>query len=136
MNTISSNNPDKCIAYSTMGKLIDTAYGSFINSLVKTAEKNMPVEILNNKDESIVKAQLVDFSINYMPGSEAGADDLTINYIVVGEEAQQTLTFSNLEKASVKDFMKNGPKTFYRFFIDDDNDQSYRFTFNRRINKK
>ena len=135
MNTLTSSNPDKCLAYSSMVKLAGSGYGLFIKSLVMTTKKNMAVEILNNSDDSIIKAEIVDYSINYIPGSEGGADDLTINYIIVGEDAKQTLNFTDLSRAHVKDFIKNSPKTFFRYFIEDENNQSYRFTFNRRINK-
>lgn len=136
MNTISSQNLDKCMEYSYIDKIAGSEYGSFLRFLVMTMKKELPVELRDNVDDKIFKAQIVDFSINYEEDREGDADNLILSFIIVGEENQQTLSFLNTGKSKASKDSNNGPRTFYRYFLYAENNQGYRFTFNRRVTKK
>ena len=135
MNTITSESLDKCLEYCDIKPLASTNYGTFITALVYTMRKELPVEIIDNETSSMIKAQLKFFSITYTEGQEGSFDRLNIQYIVVGEEELKTLDFEKIGKVDVIQDKTSGPRTFYRYYINQHKNSGYRFTFNRRISK-
>jgi len=137
INTISSENLDRCMEYTYVDKISISEYASFLRFLVMTMKKELPVEILNNDNDTIIKGQVINFSIDYQVDREGENDDLTLNIITVDDEDQQTLKFVNTGKSKVSKDTKNGPRTFYRFYLyAESNEEGYRCTFNRRVTKK
>lgn len=135
INTISSEELDKCLEYCDITKISTTDYGTFIRALVYTIKKELPVEVLENNDNSISKINLKEFTLNYVLGEEGIADSLTIDYCIVGEEKQQSMSFKVIGKNNVIKDIKSGTRTFYRYYINPEKSTGYRFTFNRRISK-
>jgi len=137
MNTISSENLDRCSEYTYVDKISTSEYASFLRFLIMTMKKELPMEILNNDNETIIKGQVTNFSIDYQEDREGENDDLILNLITVGDEEQQTLKFVNTGSKKVSKDAKNGSNTFYRFYIyAESNEEGYRCTFNRRVTKK
>jgi len=137
INTISSENLDRCLEYTNVDKISISEYASFIRFLVMTMKKELPVEILNNDNDTIIKGQVSGFSIDYADNKEGETDNLTLNIITADDEEQQTLKLVNTGKNNVSKDAKSGPRTFYRFFIyAENNEEGYRCTFNRRVTKK
>ena len=133
--SITSASPDKCLEYCETKKLSSTNYGTFIRALVYTMKSEYPVEIINNENKSMIKAQLTFFSIEYTEGKEGNFDRLHIEYRTVGEDELRTLEFERIGKPDVLQDRKSGARTFYRYDINPDKTAGYRFTFNRRISK-
>lgn len=135
INTISSEELDKCLEYSDITKISITDYGTFIRALVYTMRKELPVEVLDNSNNSILKINIQGFTLNYVVGEEGVSDSLTLNYVLVGEEKQQSMSFKIIGKNNVIKDIKSSTRTFYRYYINPDKSTGYRFTFNRRISK-
>lgn len=135
INTVSSEALDKCLEYVDNPKLATTDYGTFIRALVYTMRKELPVEVLENASNNIIKVTISDFSINYVLGEEGTADSITMNYTLVGEEDKQTMNIKTIGKNNVIKDIKSGTRTFYRYYINADKSTGYRITFNRRISK-
>jgi len=137
MNTISSENLDRCVEYSNDNKISTSEYASFLRFLVMTMKKELPIEILNNENDTIIKGNVINFSIDYQVDKEGENDDLTLNLVALGDEDQQTLKIVNTGSKKVSKDAKNGSNTFYRFYIyAESNEEGYRCTFNRRVTKK
>jgi len=135
VNTISSKNLDGCQKYTYVDKISVSEYASFIRFLIKTIKKEMPIEILNNLNDTIIKGMIKDFSIEYNVDGEGENDNFTINLIADGEE--KNISMINIGKEKVGKDSKNSPKTFYRFYLyPESNEEGYRVTFNRRVTKK
>ncbi|ABR49851.1 hypothetical protein Amet_3732 [Alkaliphilus metalliredigens QYMF] len=135
MESISSRNIEEYIEYSQNDRIAGTGYQSFLKCLAKTIEKELPVELRDNSNGEIIKVNIKEFVVDYQTEQEGNMDNLTLEFVVVGEENQQTLAFVNTGKFKVKEDAKSGPRSFYRYEVDADNDKGYRFTFNRRITK-
>lgn len=137
MNTISSQNLEQCIEYSYGNKIAASEYASFLRFLVMTMKKDLPVELFDQSNDQVVKGQIKDFSVQYQSGREGEVDALSLNYITVGEEKLQTLILINTGSEKVSKDASSGPRTFYRFYVyAENNEEGYRFTFNRRVTKK
>ncbi len=136
MNTISSLNFDKCMEYSYVDKISGSEYASVLRFLVMTMKKDLAVELRDNATDKILKVKILDFSIHYETGKEGESDHLELNFMVEGEEEPRVLDFLNTGKEKVSKDTNNGPRTFYRYYVYDDNHKGYRFTFNRRVTKK
>lgn len=135
--TISSNNLDGCSKYTYLDKIAASEYASFIRFLVKTIRKEMPMEILNNLNDTIIKGHVKDFTIEYEENHEGEADNLIINLITLDDQETKTINMLDIGTEKVAKDTKNSPKTFYRFYLyPDSNEDGYRCTFNRRITKK
>ncbi|MBM7615672.1 hypothetical protein [Alkaliphilus hydrothermalis] len=134
-NTISSKNLEACLQYTYVDKITASEYASFIRFLIKTMKKEMPIEILNNLNDTIIKGMIKDFSIEYKENAEGEEDHFTINLVEEGEEKKVMML--NIGKEKVGKDNKNSAKTFYRFYLyPESNEEGYRVTFNRRVTKK
>jgi len=137
MNTISSEDLDRCLEYSYDDKISISEYASFIRFLVMTMKKELPIELLNNENDTMVKGHVMNFSIDYKADKEGENDDVILNIITGDDKEQQTLKLINTGKNNVSKDSKSGPRTFYRFYIyAENNEEGYRCTFNRRVTKK
>ena len=136
MKTVSSKNLDDCIKYTYLDNLSKTEYGSFLRYLVMTMKKDMPIEFMNLKDKSVVKAQIKEFTIDYNEGIEGEKDILNFFYIPVDAKEKQKLEFVSTGKSRIIKDAKSSSKNFYRFFLYGDDEKGYRITMNRRITKK
>lgn len=137
MNTISSKNLGRCMKYTYVDKITTSEYASFLRFLVMTIRKELPIEIVNNDNDTTIKGQVMSFSINYEADKEGECDDLTLNLVSIDDEEPQTFKFTNLGKTKVGKDNKSGSKTFYRFYVyPESNEEGYRCTFNRRVTKK
>lgn len=136
MNIISSKDQEKCMKYTHLDKISVSEYASFLRFMAMTIKKELPVEILNNANDEIVKGQVMDFIIDYYEGREGENDNLTINLLKNSDELVN-LRLLNIEQTAVSKDLTSGPRTFYRFYIyPESNEDGYRVTFNRRITKK
>ncbi len=136
-NTISSENLDRCLEYTYDDKISASEYASFIRFLVMTMKKELPIEILNNDNDTIIKGQITSFSIDYNMDEEGENDDLTLNLATTSDKESETIRFINTGRMKVSKDSKNGSRTFYRFYIyAENNEEGYRCTFNRRVTKK
>ncbi|AKL96181.1 hypothetical protein CACET_c27360 [Clostridium aceticum] len=135
MNMITSESLDRCLEYCDIKQLASTNYGTFIRALVYTMKTELPVEVIDNENNIMVKAQPKFFSIAYREGQEGISDSLNIQYVVVGEDELKTLKFEKIGRLDVIQDKKNSTRTFYRYYIKQNKNASYRFTFNRRISK-
>jgi hypothetical protein len=135
MNTITSESLNQCLEYCESTQLSATNYGSFIKALVYTMKADLPVEIMDNKTKTIIKAQLKFFSITCPEGQEEISDSLEVEYTVMGDETLKTLSFEKLRRLDVVQDIKSSARTFYRYYINQSKKTGYRFTFNRRIAK-
>ncbi len=137
MNRITTQNLQKCMEYSYNDKISASEYASLIRFLVMTINKQLPIELLDNTNDKILKVQIINFEIDYKEAQEGEADNLTINYKIEGEENQQTLSLINTGKDKVSKDSKSGSSTFYRYYVyAESNEEGYRVTFNRRVTKK
>ena len=136
-NTISSENLDRCVEYTYADKISASEYASFIRFLVMTMKKELPVEILNNGNDTIIKGQITSFSIDYNMDREGENDDLTLNLATASDKESEVVQFINTGRMKVSKDSKNGTRTFYRFYIyAENNEEGHRCTFNRRVTKK
>ncbi len=133
MNKISSNNLEQCLEYSDNDKLFGLGYGALLKCLVKTIQKELPVEVLDNDNGEISKAYISNFTIDYETSQEGKQDQLVIEFREVNSDNERTIEFLEPEKFRVKGDAKSGPRSFYRYYVYGGNNKGYRFTFNRRI---
>lgn len=137
INTITSENLDECLEYTYVDKITGSEYASFLRFLIMTIRKELPIEILNNDDDSIIKARIMNFTVDYKIDGEGESDNLTLNYVDVDDEKQETLEFINTGKNKASKDSESGSSRFYRFYIyAENNEEGYRVTFNRRVTKK
>ncbi|QUH25893.1 hypothetical protein [Serpentinicella alkaliphila] len=134
MKKMSSEELEKCLKYADITNITATDYGTFIRAMVYTIQKNLPIEIVDNSN-NIIKAQIKSFSLTYIEGDEGRNDILDVEYYKSDEEILHTLEFDKIGTGNVVKDRKSGTRTFYRYYINMDNKQSFRFTFNRRISK-
>ncbi|SCY75428.1 hypothetical protein [Alkaliphilus peptidifermentans] len=136
MRIITSEELDNLLAYCDSTKISTTDYGTFLRALVYTMNKELPIEIIDNATNTIIKAHLKFFSIKCMEGIKGGFDGLKLQYILTGEDDLKTLLFDKIGKNNVMKDRKSGTRTFYRYYINENESSGYRFTFNRRISKE
>lgn len=134
MKTLTSESLDTCLQYADYPKLTATDYGTYIRALVYTIQKELPVEIINNSQD-IIKAKINYFTISFNEGEEGIKDSLAINYEVEDNKNLYTLRFDSIGIRNISKDKKSGSRSFYRYYINNSNEDNYRFTFNRRISK-
>lgn len=137
INTITSENQDQSLEYTYLEKITRSEYASFLRFLLMTIRKDLPIEILNNDDDSIIKARLINFTVDYKIDGEGEADNLSLNFVNLDSEKQETLKLINTGKNKASKDSESGSSRFYRFYIyAENNEEGYRVTFNRRVTKK
>ncbi len=135
MNTVSSENLEQCLEYSNNNKLYGLGYSSFLRCLVRTIQKELPVEVLDNDNNEIFKGSIINFSIDYEVHKEGKNDSLTIGFKDIESDKEKTIDFLKPGEFKVREDEKSGPRSFYRYYVYGANNKGYRFTFNRRISK-
>lgn len=136
MNRVTSKNVEECLKYTYTDKITASEYASFIRFLIMTMKKDLPIEIFNNEDDTIIRGKVNHFTIDYPTGEEGNSDNLTIK-MGPSHEEELELQLLSVGKERVSKDSKSGTKTFYRFYIyPASNEEGYRITFNRRVTKK
>ncbi len=135
MKRISSNEVEKCIAFSKADGIADTGFGQLIHYLIKTIEKDYPVEFMHVIKETVFRGKVDHFTLYYSDENMGENNTLTIYYKTDESTELETISFEKTGIDQVEKDRKSSSKSFYRFFIKSENKTPHRLTFNRRLSK-
>ncbi len=135
MKRISSKEETKCIEFIQAEDIEGTSYGQLIHYLLKTIDKDFPVEFMHVLKETTFRGKIDHFTV-YDAGETLGESaTLTIYYKTDDNEELQSICFENTGIDHIEKDRKSSSKSFFRFFVNSSNKTPQRLTFNRRLSK-